>query len=141
MAFLAPAIPFILGASAVVGTGLALYQGRAARKESKARAELERTQAAFEAKQSERMAYLRLGAIRAAHGKSGGVYGEGSVLDVIGDVTAQSELERQHILAGGTARADAYERRGKNEQTASYLSAGSELLSGSVAAYDAFMRR
>lgn len=140
MAFLAPAIPFILGAATVVSAYSAVRQGRAAKKEAQARAELERTQTAFEAKQSERMKYLRLGAARAATAKSGGFFGEGSALDVLSDIAAQSDLERQQILQGGGMRASAWEARGKNEARAGYLQAGADLLSGSVGTYDAFMR-
>lgn len=140
MAFLAPAVPYILGAATVVSAYSAVRQGRAAKKEQQARAELDRVQTAFEAKQSERMKYLRLGAARAATAKSGGFFGEGSALDVLADITAQSDLERRQIRKGGGMRASAWEASGKNAARAGYLQAGADLLSGSVGTYDAFMR-
>lgn len=140
MAFIVPALPYIVAGAAVLSTGLAIDQGNQAKKEAEARAALERSNAEFAAKQSERMKYLRLGQVRAAHGGAGGVFEEGSVLDVLADVAAQSDLERQQILAGGAARSSIYQQQGSSAQTAGYLTAGSELLGGTVNTVEAFER-
>jgi len=110
-------------------------------------AEIARRNAALEEKQAEREDYLRLGAIRAAQGKAGGMAGEGSVLDVLGDVAAQGELERQNIIYRGelnargftnTAQLDRFS--GKQAQRAGYMKAGSELLTGGAQAYSAYTK-
>lgn len=62
-------------------------------------AQLARQQAASQAKQSQRRTRLRLGAIRAAGGAAG--RGAGSVIDILGDVAAQGELERQNEIFKG----------------------------------------
>ena len=64
-------------------------------------AQLARQQAASQAKQAQRRGRLRLGAIRAAAGASGGAGGTGSVVDILGDVAAQGELERQNEIFKG----------------------------------------
>lgn len=97
-----------------------------------------RDQAAFQASQQERENKLRAGAIAAAQGKSGGT-SSGSVLDVLGDVAAQGELERQSILyqgeinARGQMNTAALDRMSaSNARTGSYWKAGGELLAGGV---------
>ena len=146
-------IPAILPALQVVGTVVsiigALNQGRTQSaaadfnaQVSEQNAQIARQQAADQARQADRETYLRLGAIRAAQGASGGTADEGSVLDVLGDVAAQSELEKQDILYRGeltargytnTATLDRY--RGDQVKSASYMKAGSELLSGATGYY------
>lgn len=149
---MAAAIPFIQAAGAVISAIGALRQGEAASNAaqynatiSDQNAQIARQSAADQAAQADRETYLRLGAIRAAQGASGGAAGEGSVLDVIGDVAAQSELEKQHIIYRGelaarghtnTASLDRYS--GESTRSASYLKAGSELLSGGAKAYQSY---
>lgn len=154
MAFMAAAVPYIMAASAAVAVVSAVQQGRAAKAAgdynaqlAERNAQMERQQAALRAAQSEREGMLRLGAIRAAQGKSGGVANEGSVIDVLGDVAEQNELERQDILYRGAARAGAYEgsanlerMRGSTGQTAGYLKAGEALLGGAAGTYTAYKR-
>ena len=109
--------------------------------------QMTRQQALDAERQQKRETYLRLGAIRAAQGHAGGAAGEGSVLDVLGDVAAQSELERQQVLYEGelkargfsnTATLDRYS--GAAAQTGSYFKAGSELLGGAGSSYSAYQR-
>lgn len=144
MAVLAPAIPYILGASAAIGAIAVVQQGKAAKAAGKVNAEIARQNAEFtrqqtalKVQQQDRENFLRLGAIRAAHGKSGGVFGEGSVLDVIGDTVAQGELQKRFIQAGGDITASGFDATGQrdlaagdNAAKAANLQAGTELLGG-----------
>ena len=130
--------------SSVVSFVGALQQGKAAKDAANfnatvnlQNAQIAQSNAAAAAKQHERETYLRLGSIHANQGKAGGAAGEGSVLDVLGDVAGQRELERQNIYYNGqlqargfqnTAALDTYS--GKQAQTASYFKAGGELLRG-----------
>ena len=59
------------------------------------------------------------------------------MLDVIGDVAAQSELEKQQFIYQGELQARGFQNdatletfSGETKQTGSYWKAGSELLSG-----------
>lgn len=141
---MAAAVPYLVVASAAVSAYGAVRQGQATKAASKfnaavadQNAAIARQEARDLAMQQSRENYLRLGAIRAAQGKSGGAAGEGSVLDVIGDAASQGELQRQYILRSGEMKAAGYTNTGmldrmsgKNAQTAGYLQAGSELLAG-----------
>ena len=152
MAMMAAAIPYIMAASAVVGAVSAIQQGKAAKAASEFNAEVSmqnaqiaRADAAAQAAQADREQYLRFGAIRAAQGKSGGAAGEGSVLDVLADNAIQGELEKQNIIYQGEQRARGFVNTanldttaGKNSQTAGYMKAGSELLSGGAKAYTSY---
>jgi hypothetical protein len=67
----------------------------------------------------------------------------GSVLDVLGDVAAQGELERQSILyqgeinARGQMNTAALDRQiASSARTGGYLKAGSELLAGGAKYYE-----
>lgn len=140
----AAAVPYLLAASAAVSAIGAIQQGQAAKSAANYNATLEqmnaraaRQDAADQAAQVDRENYLRLGAIRANQGKSGGAAGEGSVLDILSDAASQGELERQYVLKAGERKAFGHEAsanldraQGRNAQTGSYLKAGSELLSG-----------
>lgn len=148
---MAPAIPFIVAAAAVVGAGAAIQQGETAKaaanynvKVNQQNAQIAKQQAEDLAVQRDRETFMRLGSIRAAQGKSGGSGSEGSVLDVLGDAAAQSELEKQYIIYRGklgerqfnnTAGLDAF--AGERAQTAGYMKAGSELLYGAGSYYKA----
>lgn len=108
-------------------------------------AQIAQERAAAEAKQHERETYLRLGAINANQGHAGGAAGEGSVLDVLGDVAGQRELERQDILYRGALAARGFTNtanletsKGENAVTGSYFKAGSELLGGGYKTYQAY---
>ena len=146
MAFAAAALPYIQAAGAVISAVGALQQGSAAKKASQYNAQIAeqnaaiaRQNAAARATQADRETYLRLGAIRAAQGHAGGEAGEGSVLDVLGDVAAQSELERQQIVYQGELQARGFSNEaelerfsGETKQAGGYWRAGSELLSGAA---------
>jgi len=138
----APVIPILMIASAVVSAVGAIQQGQAAKKAASfneqvalQNAGIARRDAAAEAAQASRENYMRLGAARAAAGAGGGR--EGSALDVLGDIASQGELERQTILyrgenvARGYGNTAALERmQGKAAVRGSYMKAGGELLSG-----------
>lgn len=164
---MAMAIPIMMAVGTAVSVVSAIQQGRAAKAAANfntqvARqnqeianqdAQIAREQAALQANQADREGRLRLGKIRAAHGASGGAF-EGSVLDVLGDVAAQNELEKQDVIYQGELQArSALNRgagfaneaaletaRGKSAQRAGYLSAGKALLSGGTETYKAFKR-
>jgi hypothetical protein len=154
MAFVAAALPYLQAAMAVVGAISAIQQGKSAKaaadynaRINEQNAGIARQEAADLARQQERENYLRLGAIHAAQGKSGGAAGEGSVLDVLGDTAAQGELERQNILYRGELKARGYTNtaaldrfEGSQAVSSSYMKAGTELLSGAASAYDTFGR-
>ena len=141
---MAAALPFLMAAGSVMSAIGALQQGQAAKSASDynatiatQNAAIARQNAADKARQSDRETYLRLGSIRANQGAAGGAAGEGSVLDVIGDVAAQSELERQQIIYSGELQARGFQNdasletfSGESKQSSSYWKAGSELLSG-----------
>ncbi len=141
---MAAALPFLQIAGAVMSAIGALQQGASAKSASDynatvstRNATIARLNAADKARAADRETYLRLGSIRANQGASGGAAGEGSVLDVLGDVAAQSELERQHAIYQGELQARGFTNdatletfSGEAKQSASYWKAGSELLSG-----------
>lgn len=147
---MAAALPFFMVASAAVSAIGALRQGEASAAASRynatiseQNAQIARQNAADKARQQERENYLRLGAIRAAQGRSGGDAGSGSVLDVIGDVAAQNELAKQDILYQGELAARGYTNtanldraQADNAESGSWLKAGSELLQGGVGYYN-----
>lgn len=151
---MAAAIPFMMAASAVIGAIGAIQQGNAAKAAanynatiSTQNASIARSDAAAQATQIERENYLRLGTIRAAQGKAGGAAGAGSILDVLGDVAAQGELDKQFALYEGEQRARGFTNTaaldtfsGKQAQTAGYMKAGTELLSGGAKSYSAHQR-
>lgn len=151
----AAAVPLVLSA---VGTAVtvvsAIQQGKAAKRAADYNAQvaqqnamLAREQAQANARIADRRNRLRLGAIRAAQGASGGAAGEGSVLDVLGDVATQGELEKQQILYSGEVQARGYSNeatlsrmKGKSASAAAKLKAGSALLSGASQGYDIYQR-
>lgn len=151
---MAVAIPFVMAAAAVVGAVSAIQQGKAAKSAANfnaaiadQNAQISRADAAAQAQQIDRENYMRLGAIRAAQGKSGGAAGEGSVLDVLGDAAAQGELDKQYAIYQGEQRARGYTNTasldrysGRNAQTAGYMKAGTELLGGGAKAYSSYDR-
>lgn len=149
---MAAIVPFVMVASAVVGAIGAIQQGNAAKAAANfnatvnaQNATIARQNAAAQAVQVDRENYLRLGAIHAAQGKSGGAAGQGSVLDVLSDNTIQGKLQEQNVIYQGEMQARGYSNTaaldttaGSNAQTAGYLKAGSELLSGGAKAYSSY---
>lgn len=140
---MAVAVPIAMWAMAGLAAYGAIQQGKAQQAAatfnaitSMQDATMARSEALLQAQQTHRETVLRLGTIRANQGASGGT-AEGSVLDVIGDVARQGELEKQYQVWRGEARARGYVNTaeldfssGENSRNASYISAGSELLSG-----------
>lgn len=149
---MAAALPFLQIAGAVISAIGALQQGQAAKAASdynaqiaQQNAQIARQNAADQARQVDRENYLRLGAIKAAAGASGGDTGQGSVLDVLADTAAQGELEKQQTLYRGELAARGYANTatldtfsGETARTGSYFKAGSELLGGGVKAYGSY---
>lgn len=147
---MAAALPFIMAASAAMGAVSAIRQGQIAKatgeynaKINEQNADISRDEAQLRAKQHDREMFMRLGAVKAAQGKNGGAAGEGSVLDVLGDVAAQGELERQYIVYSGELKARGFQNTaaldraaGGEAKSASYLRAGTDLLSGGAQAAD-----
>lgn len=154
MAFMAAAIPYIMAAAAVVGAIGAIRQGQAAKaaadfnaKVQEQNAQIARQEAQDALANQRREDYMRLGAIRAAQGHSGGSGSEGSVLDILGDAAAQGELERQRIVYEGELKARGYQNTatldrysGANAEIGGYLKAGTELLGGGGSAYTSYTR-
>lgn len=118
--------PFTLIASlASLGLGAAgtIAQVSASRNQAKA----EQASAAAEADRIQRDRRRQMGAARAKFGASGATV-EGSPLEVLGDLAAEAELDRQLTLYGGRTRAKTARDRG----TASAIQGAGSLL-GSAA--------
>lgn len=138
---MAVAIPFMMYAAAAVAAVSAIKQGQAAQAaatfnaiSSKQSAAQARADALAQSIQIQRDNVLRLGNIRAGAGAGGGT-GEGSVLDVVADVAAQGELQRQWSIYQGESRARGFVNtanldvmQGRNAAEAGYMSAGTALL-------------
>lgn len=58
---------------------------------------------------------------------------EGSPLLIFEDTAREAEIEVRHILAGGSARARAFEQQGTAAQVAGLFDAGSTILGGAAA--------
>lgn len=148
------AIPFVTAGAAILGASSSRKAGKAAQAAAEAdaarareNAEIEKENTVLAVRQHDREQYLRMGALRAAQGKSGGTQTSGSFLDILADTAAQGELERQNLRRAGAIRAkgfydaaDQSSLRGSYARSASTLKAGSELLGGAVTAYDQFTR-
>lgn len=144
----------LLGASTAMSAISSIQQGKAEKAAadynaniSLQNAQISRVNAEAEAGQIGRENYLRLGAIRAAAGRNGGVSGEGSVLDILGDVAGQGELEKQQAIYQGELSARGYTNTatldrfsGKNAQRAGYMKAGADILGGAANAYGTSQR-
>ena len=140
---------FMTGASAVMQFMGARQQARAVgRAESfnqqvaEQNAAAARQQAEQEAAQLDRENRLRLGSVRAGAGAAG-IAPEGSVLDLVGDLTTQGELARQDALHRGELRARGFAidaqlsaMAGRSAQRAGRMAAGTALLSGGASVYD-----
>lgn len=151
---LAAVVPYMIAAGAAVSAYSAIRQGQAAKAAgdynatvNEQNAQLVRQETQDLTRAQARENYLRMGAVRANQGKAGGAANEGSVLDVLADVAAQGELEKQQIAYQGalkergyrnTARLDRFS--GKQALQNSYMKAGSDLLSGAGTAYGAQTR-
>lgn len=140
---MAAAVPFLIAAGATMSAMNAIQQGQAAKAAAQfnstianQNAQIAREETLQRVRQADREALLRTGAVTAAAGASGGKQ-QGSVLDVLGDVAAQNEIQRQDIIYRGALEERGYRNtaaldtaEGDAKQRSSYLQAGSELLSG-----------
>lgn len=152
---MAAALPFIMIASTVFSVMSALNQGQAQNQAAQTNAAINdqnatiaRQNAADKNVMNQRDNIMRLGAVRAAQGKSGGAGDSGSVLDVLGDVAAQGELDKQYTSYQGELQARGYtntaaldRQSGQNAVTGSYFKAGSELLGGGAKVSDYYGRQ
>lgn len=93
---MAPAAAIAALAVTAVGTGLSIAG-------SLQQADAEKDAASAEAQQIKRDRMRRIGAARAKFGAAG-VRIEGTPLDVLGDLAAEAELDRQLALYGGRLR-------------------------------------
>lgn len=148
------AIPYVIAAAAVTSAIGAIQQGKAAKaaaefnaRVSEQNAQIVHEQTIQEVRQFDREQYLRVGAIRAAQGKAGGVANEGSVLDILADTAAQGEIQRQDIIYQGALAERGFQNsavldrfEGENAVRQSRLAAGSELLQGGANAFSANRR-
>lgn len=133
-------------ASAAMSAASAIQQGKAASAAAnynamiqKGEAAQARSEALAQSVQQQRQTVLRLGAARAAVGKSGGT-GEGSALDVIGDMAAQGELERQWIMYQGESKARGYDRTATLDQMQGRAAMDAGIMRGAGAALDLGVR-
>lgn len=95
-----------------------------------------RQQAQVQAQQIDRRNRLRIGAVKAAAGGAG-IELQGSVIDLIGDMTTQGELERQNALWQGEMQARGFnidsalsKSQARNARRAGRLRVAGTLLSG-----------
>lgn len=140
------AVPLLMYASAAMSAASAIQQGKAASAAANYNAMIQKGEAAqtrsdtlAQTLQQQRATVLRLGAARAAIGKTGGT-GEGSALDVIGDVASQSELERQWMEYQGESKARGYERTAELDQMQGRAAMDAGILRGAGAALDLGVR-
>lgn len=141
---MAAAIPFMMIAGAVMSAMSSMSQASAAKDAADRNAVIQTQNAGIATQnaadqnvQNQRDNYMRLGAIRANAGKNGGTGDSGNVLDILGDVGAQGELEKQYTTYQGQLQARGYTNtssldtaQGQNAQTSGYLKAGTELFKG-----------
>ena len=147
---MAVAIPVMMYVAAGLSAVAAIQQGKAVSAAATFNAisatqdaAAARSEALAQSLQTQRENVLRIGAIRAAAGASGGT-GEGSVLDVVADAAAQGELERQFVLYQGEARARGYQRtaqldfmQARAAREAGNINAASAAIGGGSRAYSA----
>jgi hypothetical protein len=150
---MAAAVPFMMIAGGAMSAVSAIQQGKAAKAAAQfnatvndQNAQIAREQAVQETRQFDREQFMRIGALKAAQGKSGGKQA-GSVLDILADTATQGEIQRQDIAYQGELRARGFQNtatldrfEGKQAEKQGYLRAGSELLSSAGSAYGAMKR-
>lgn len=148
MAFLAAAAPYISAALSAAGTVMAA-KGQAKAAEFNAQiAErnmtFSRENARIEEARSRRLSTMWLGSMRAATGASG-IRVEGSPLDLLEESARQGELDAQLIHRQGELGAMSHQAnakldrmRGEAAQTAGYVQAGSQILSGAASSYSSY---
>lgn len=138
---------YVAAAAAIIGAGVSAYgaiqQGKAANNAAKYNAQvlennaqMARDRAALEEIRARQVGKLSLSKARAAIGASG-VTAEGSPLDALSFSAQNAEQDALLVRHAGEVEATNYTNdaalqryQGKQAKKASYLSAGSELLSG-----------
>jgi hypothetical protein len=132
-----------LAASAALSAAGAIAQGNAAKSAAnynaaaaRQNADIARANAAADAAKQERQGLLLAGRQRAAVGASG-ITPEGSPLEVMADSALESELDALTTRYRGELQARSYgqdatlqDMRGSSAQTAGYIGAGTDLLTG-----------
>lgn len=156
MSFMA-AIPAVAGAAeaggtfwtlgntlAVIGTagefigGLAEASNKSAM--SKAQAQLAEQNAARNEAAARRETARRLGAMKAAYGKSG-VQMAGTPVEVLSETASEGELDALTERWSGQSEASILRRRADDEYTSGLIGAGTSLLSGGSKIYDRWASR
>lgn len=141
---MAAVVPFLQIAGTIFSAVSAISQGMNANAAGQRNAQINQQNAVIAHQnadaqnvQNQHDNYMRLGAIRANQGKSGGTGDSGSVLDVLGDVAAQGELDKQYTTYQADLQARGYintanldSASGSNALKTGVFKAGSELLSG-----------
>lgn len=144
---MAMAIPIMMMVGVAVSAVSAIRQGQAAQAAANYNAQVDqqnaaqaRSDALANSIQVSRDNLLRLGSIRAARGAGGGT-GAGSTLDVLADVAAQGELERQWTIYQGESRARGHQNtatldvaQGRAARDAGVISGVGTAISGFAAA-------
>jgi len=153
-------------ASGVMAAGGAIKQGQAAKAQARYQSQVERNNSQIAtwqaqdavdrgkiAEQRQRLQVARLaGTQRATFGSSGVELSSGSPLDVLGDTAQLGELDALTIRSNAEREAYGFRAQsqnlqaqsgltqlaGRNSQQASYISAGSSLLSSAATAGDRF---
>lgn len=148
MAFVVPLIPYIMAASAVVGTYAAIKQGQAASDAADYNKQMAEQQAAATRQQEaqasvaqQREMGLKLGTLAANQGASGIDPSTGSPLDVLSSSIQQGTLDNLNLKYNYESRALGYQNsagldqmQSDNASTASYLNAAGSALGGAAQA-------
>lgn len=153
MAFIAPAIPYIIGAGAAVSAVGTIGTAISARNAANWNAQKNEQDAAYSTQmagieeQRQRMqARKQIGAMRAGYGANG-LQIDASVEDILAESASNAELDALLIRQGGVARATGLRNeanldrtQGKNAMRTGALSAAGVLLSGAGQASYAYNR-
>lgn len=123
------ATPASIIVGAVIGAAGSISAANAEKKAAQQNAALARMQAQEDARRAKRQSDALIGQQRAVTGASGTTI-EGSPLLIVQDSAREAEIEIRHILAGGAARARAYQQAGRAAAQTGFIDAGSTLLSG-----------
>lgn len=118
-------------AGTVISAAGSISAGNAQKKAAQQNAALARMEAAENARRSRRDTDALMGRQRVATAQQG-TTAEGSPLLIFEDTAREAEIEVRHILAGGSARAQAFQEQGRAARTAGLFSAGSTILGGAA---------
>ncbi len=123
------ATPASIIVGSVIGAAGSISAANAEKTAAQQNAASARMQAQEDARRAKRQSDALIGRQRAVTGVSGTTL-EGSPLLIVQDSAREAEIEMRHILAGGAARARAYQQAGRAAAQAGFIDAGSTLLSG-----------